>query len=70
MMSMNDIAECAADGCHSKSDQQKVYRMATSQTNLQWYKAECTDYLSCIITHGYITDEDGIHGVEKFHLPA
>jgi len=61
MMSMNAIAECAADGCHNKSDQQKVNRMATSLTSLQCYRAECTDCLSCIITHGCITDEDGIH---------
>jgi hypothetical protein len=27
-------------------------------------------WMSCIITHGCTTDEDGIHGVEKFHLPA
>ena len=61
MMSMNAITECAADGRHNKSDQQKVNRMATSLTGLQRYKAECTDCLSCIITHGCTTDEDGIH---------
>jgi len=52
------------------TDQQKLNRMATSLTNLQCYKAACTDYLSCIITNGCTTDEDGIRGVEKFHLPA
>jgi hypothetical protein len=34
------------------SDQQKLDRIATSLTNLHCYKAECTDFLSHIITHG------------------
>jgi hypothetical protein len=34
------------------SDQQKLNRMATSLTNLQCYKAECMDFLSCIIIRG------------------
>jgi len=65
MMSMKAITERAVGHNNWMTN-----RMAASLTNLQCYKAECTEYLSCIITHGCTTDEDGIHGVEKFHLPA
>lgn len=51
------VHECYHRACsrwvsQQLSDQQKLNRMATSLTNLQCYKAECTDFLSCIIICG------------------